>query len=97
MNNQVILALLAAVALMVISFSAVGKSAFKTADHPTITQEASAAPATQSSASPSADVYSLGPELIRPDKGFAFSFEFVSILLLSALVGAIVIARKDPS
>lgn len=41
------------------------------------------------------DVYSLGLELIRPDKGFAFAFELVSVLLLSALVGAIVIARKD--
>ena len=35
------------------------------------------------------------PELIRPEKGYAFSFEFVSILLLSALVGAIVVARKE--
>ena len=43
------------------------------------------------------DVYALGPALILPSNGFAFAFEFVSILLLSALVGAIVIARKDPS
>jgi len=43
------------------------------------------------------NLYALGPALILPTNGFAFAFEFVSILLLSALVGAIVIARKDPS
>ena len=43
------------------------------------------------------EVYLLGPALILPSHGFAFAFELVSILLLSALVGAIVVARKDPS
>jgi NADH-quinone oxidoreductase subunit J len=41
------------------------------------------------------DVYTLGPALINPKKGFAFAFELVSILLLSVLIGATVIARKD--
>lgn len=41
------------------------------------------------------DVYLLGPVLLRPEKGFVFAFELVSVLLLSALVGAIVIARKE--
>ena len=95
MNGQVILALVVAAAMMAISFGAVNKSVFKTNDHPMAVVSASP---DQSQASPSThtDVYSLGPELIRPEKGFAFAFEFVSILLLSALVGAIVIARKDP-
>ncbi len=43
------------------------------------------------------EVYLLGPALILPSHGFAFAFELVSILLLSALVGAVVVARKDPS
>jgi NADH-quinone oxidoreductase subunit J len=96
MNGQVFLALVVAAAMMAISFAAVNKSVFKANDHPVA---AVSAPADQTQASPEThtDVYSLGPELIRPEKGFAFAFEFVSILLLSALVGAIVIARKDPA
>jgi NADH-quinone oxidoreductase subunit J len=96
MNGQVFLALLVAAAMMAISFAAVNKSTFQTNEHPLA---AVAAPTDQTPASSTThtDVYSLGPELIRPEKGFAFAFEFVSILLLSALVGAIVIARKDPA
>jgi NADH-quinone oxidoreductase subunit J len=44
-----------------------------------------------------AGVNALGPALLLPQNGFVFAFEFVSVLLLAALVGAIVIARKDPS
>jgi NADH:ubiquinone oxidoreductase subunit 6 (subunit J) len=43
------------------------------------------------------DVASLGAALLKPQNGFAFAFEFVSVLLLSALVGAVVVARKDPT
>jgi NADH:ubiquinone oxidoreductase subunit 6 (subunit J) len=39
----------------------------------------------------------LAEALLKPANGFAFAFEFVSVLLLSALIGAVVIARKDPS
>ncbi len=41
------------------------------------------------------DVGSLGLALLRPDQGFVFAFELLSFLLLSALVGAIVVARKE--
>lgn len=41
------------------------------------------------------DLSRLGPELLLPEKGFVLAFELVSVLLLAALVGAIVIARKD--
>jgi len=99
MNRQVVLAVLAALAVTGIAFYTVGTSPFAVGDHPSA---AMAALSPGSSQAPAADgsrlseVYSLGPELLRPDRGFAFAFEFVSILLLSALVGAIVIARKDP-
>src|SRR5262249_55452238 len=43
------------------------------------------------------DVVMLSEALLKPQNGFAFAFEFVSVLLLSALVGAVVIARKDPA
>ena len=94
MNGQVFLALVVAATMMAISFAAVNKSFFKSNDHPMVT--ISASPDQSQASTVHTDVYSLGPELIRPEKGFAFAFEFVSILLLSALVGAIVIARKDP-
>lgn len=93
MNNQVLLAVLVAGLVMAVSFAAIGKSPFIAADHSLAATAFITAPITAPAQS---DVYSLGPELIRPDRGFAFAFEFVSILLLSALVGAIVIARKDP-
>lgn len=90
MNSQVLWAVLAAFLVMAVSFAALSKSPFIATDHALASVAAATATAPAQS-----DVYSLGPELIRPDKGFAFAFEFVSILLLSALVGAIVIARKD--
>ena len=89
MNQQVFWALLTAVAVVAITFGAVNQSTFLANNHPL-------AVAGDAVASTHTDVYSLGIELIRPERGFAFAFEFVSVLLLSALVGAIVIARKDP-
>ena len=94
MNNQVFRAVLAAGLIMAVSFAALNHSSFKTTEQPVAVATATV---DQSQTATHTDVYSLGPELIRPDKGFAFAFEFVSILLLSALVGAIVIARKDPA
>jgi NADH-quinone oxidoreductase subunit J len=103
MNGQVFFAFLVAVAVTFLLVKVIGQSSFL-ADHPTLTTAAvstadSQVPAETSvpAASVQSDVYALGIELIRPDRGFAFAFEFVSILLLSALVGAIVIARKDPA
>ena len=88
MNNQVFLALVTAGVVTGIVFAAIHQSTFCLNNHPL----AAAAVVTDHT-----DVYSLGIELIRPEKGFAFAFEFVSVLLLSALVGAIVVARKDPA
>lgn len=94
MNHQVVWAVLAALLFSGVVFKALCQSPYQGADHP---------PAALSAPAPSdgevvnpGDVYALGPELIRPEKGFAFAFEFVSVLLLSALVGATVVARKDP-
>jgi len=93
MNNQVLAALVVAAAVLFISFAAVENSVFKTTDHPTaLAASGEQAPAANGRSS---DVYALGPVLIRPENGYAFAFEFVSVLLLSALVGAIVVARKD--
>ena len=100
MNRQVFLSAVVAVGIGFILVKAIGQSAFQANDHPTAVVAIAATDNGQAStASPAgaSDVYALGPELIRPDRGFAFAFEFVSILLLSALVGAIVIARKDPA
>jgi len=96
MNNQVFLALITALVIIFMSIAAVNKSSFPLTDHPSAVAALSADTA-QAANTRTADVYALGPELIRPEIGFAFAFEFVSILLLSALVGAIVVARKDPS
>jgi NADH-quinone oxidoreductase subunit J len=93
MNGQVFLSVVAAAALTWMAFQAVEKSPFRFIDHPTASMAVASPPA--GGAPAGTDVYSLGPELINPDNGFAFAFEFVSILLLSALVGAIVIARKE--
>lgn len=88
MNQQALLSVVVALAVTLVAFLALCQSPFVAGEHP-------AALLTQIVPANSGDVYALGPELIRPDKGFAFAFELVSILLLSALVGAIVIARKD--
>ena len=99
MNRQAFLAVVVALGVTALFFKVLGQSAFRAGDHPPAVVAAATAENGQASpaSAASSDVYSLGTELIRPDKGFAFAFEFVSILLLSALVGAIVIARKDPA
>jgi NADH:ubiquinone oxidoreductase subunit 6 (subunit J) len=105
MNNQVILSLIVAVAVLFVFLKVLCNSDFQTNNHaPSINlTSSSAAQPTEGtdSAAPNAsyqnDVVSLGSALLKPQNGFAFAFEFVSILLLSALVGAVVVARKDPA
>ncbi len=89
-NTQVHVSLLVGAAFLLITLVAVTQSIFQWTNQP-------AGPGLPAAASAMNDLYALGPALILPSNGFAFAFEFVSILLLSALVGAIVIARKDPS
>lgn len=44
------------------------------------------------------DVKSIGTQLVNTGyNGFALPFEVISVLLLAALIGAIVVAKKDPS
>jgi NADH-quinone oxidoreductase subunit J len=108
MNGQFWLALLTAVFFGWISMKALEASAFRGSDHPLVlTQQASqdAAGSTTTvatlvggvDASANVDVPAIADNLLNPAKGFAYAFEFVSILLLSALIGAIVVARKEPS
>jgi NADH-quinone oxidoreductase subunit J len=102
MNNQVLLSLIVAAAVLFVLFMAVGHSTFQNNNHPLSTAVESSQPSTGAPSPPEAasytnDVSILGTALLRPDKGYAFAFELVSILLLSALVGAVVVARKDPS
>jgi NADH:ubiquinone oxidoreductase subunit 6 (subunit J) len=98
MNTQLLPALAVAIVLGLITFLAVSNSSFQWTDHPTAAMKtASSIPSPAPVEVKANDVYTLGPELISPDNGFAFAFELVSILLLSALVGAIVVARKDPT
>ncbi len=89
-NSQVPLSLLVGASFLFVTLFALVQSIFQWSDQPPGTLASPAASAMN-------NVYALGPALILPSNGFAFAFEFVSILLLSALVGAIVIARKDPS
>ena len=87
MNRQVGGALLVMAAFALALFMAIQYSSFQAAGIPMGT-----------AVSPYAnDVMLLAEALLKPANGFAFAFEFVSVLLLSALVGAVVIARKDPS
>ncbi len=95
MNNQVLLSLLAAGAVALVLYLVIGHSDFQYSNHPALTAAATA-PAAEASAYAD-EVSSLAAGLLKPQNGFAFAFEFVSILLLSALVGAVVVARKDPS
>ncbi len=104
MNRQLLFAVLAAAVLTVILFAAIHQSSFVTQEHPmavtlgTVTSDTQSMTAVEAGASPVfQSVGYLADALLLPQNGFAFAFEFVSILLLSALVGAIVIARKDPS
>jgi NADH-quinone oxidoreductase subunit J len=109
MNRQFLLALLAAVFFSWLALKAVHQSSFANSDHPLIltaqtSSDATGATVTTVASLPNSeygnsnvDVYALATDLLNPSHGFAYAFEFVSILLLSALVGAIVVARKDPS
>lgn len=102
MNNQVLLAFLAAAAVMFVLFAVVGHSIFQYSNHPPMAAAVSTATeGTQATAPAQApytdEVAALAGGLLKPQNGFAFAFEFVSILLLSALVGAVVVARKDPA
>jgi NADH-quinone oxidoreductase subunit J len=103
MNNQVLISFLVAAAVMFVLFQVIGHSTFQTNNHPaltaavTATGEGAQIPTPPSEASYANEVASLASSLLRPQNGFAFAFEFVSILLLSALVGAVVVARKDPA
>jgi NADH:ubiquinone oxidoreductase subunit 6 (subunit J) len=102
MNNQVLVSFLVAAAVMFVLFQVIGHSSFQTSDHPALAATAAAGGETQSAAPAAAPSYTnevaaLASALLRPQNGFAFAFEFVSILLLSALVGAVVVARKDPT
>ncbi len=105
MNHQLLLAVVVSVVLSGIIIAAVQESPFLGSEHPAslvlsnvgndLTQSLSTG--IGSSHLFENGVSYLGGALLKPQNGFAFAFEFVSILLLSALVGAIVIARKDPS
>ncbi len=105
MNNQVLLSIITAGAVLFILFEVIGRSSFQVNDHPSVAMTAAASlnGSVQNFASSflpvsyQNDVLSLGAALLKPQNGFAFAFEFVSVLLLSALVGAVVIARKDRS
>ena len=103
MNNQVIRSLVVATAVLFVLFKVIHHSTFQTSNSPVaVTAAASSAnPAPEAPAAPTYsnyqnDVSALGATLLKPQNGFAFAFEFVSILLLSALIGAVVVARKDP-
>jgi NADH:ubiquinone oxidoreductase subunit 6 (subunit J) len=89
-NSQVLISFLVGVSFVLVILFALGQSIFQWTNQPP-------GPGYPAAGSTLNDIYALGPALILPSHGFAFAFEFVSILLLSALVGAIVIARKDPS
>lgn len=103
MNNQVLLSFLVAVAVIVVLFEVVGNSSLQFNNHPPpLTAVSTASESMPSATTPAAPAYTdevaaLASGLLKPQNGFAFAFEFVSILLLSALVGAVVVARKDPA
>lgn len=105
MNHQLLFSIFVAVVLSVIIIAAIQESPFLGSDHPAslmLSSSVNNLPQTFSNGVGSEHPFQNGVSylagaLLKPENGFAFAFEFVSILLLSALVGAIVIARKDPS
>jgi NADH:ubiquinone oxidoreductase subunit 6 (subunit J) len=105
MNHQFLFSIIVAVVLTGIIIAAIQESPFLGSEHPaSLALSNTANDLTQTSVNGISSgrlfqngVSYLGGALLKPENGFAFAFEFVSILLLSALVGAIVIARKDPS
>ena len=100
MNRQVFLSVLAALAVAGILFSVIGRTPLGPEGKPSPAAYSQAGGPTgvqgQVPEGVQNDVNSLAEALLRPQNGFLFAFEFVSILLLSALVGAMVVARKDP-
>jgi NADH-quinone oxidoreductase subunit J len=104
MNHQFLLSVVAAVVLTGIIVAAIQESPFFGSEHPAslvfsnVSSDLAQQPSSyEGSGHPFQNGVSyLAGALLKPQNGFAFAFEFVSILLLSALVGAIVIARKDP-
>jgi NADH:ubiquinone oxidoreductase subunit 6 (subunit J) len=105
MNNQILISAVAALAILFLLFEVICRSPFQMGDHPSVAMMAPVPGSTPDLAAQlnsnlqlyTNDVAALGSALLKPQNGFAFAFEFVSILLLSALVGAVVVARKDPS
>jgi len=101
-NNQFFFAIVVALFFIGIAFKAVSHSPFQGNNHPTVlagqnNENLVMAPVSGPEEVKRTDVYALGSELLSTGKGFGYAFEFVSILLLSVLVGAIVVARKEPS
>ena len=103
MNNQVLLSFIVAVGILFVLLAVVSNSSFQTNNHPpqvvavSTTSETMLAATTPAAPAYTDEVAALASGLLKPQNGFAFAFEFVSILLLSALVGAVVVARKDPT
>jgi NADH-quinone oxidoreductase subunit J len=103
MNQQVVLAVAAAAGMAFLFFKVIGNTDLQApGPHSPAAQAAVSTTAPTDDKVPveatgPGDVYLLGIELVQADRGFAFAFELVSVLLLSALVGAMVIARKDPA
>lgn len=99
MNNQVLISFVAAAAVMFVLFIVVGNSSFQSSNHPPAAVSAPVEGALNPvpAAAYTDEVATLAGVLLKPQNGFAFAFEFVSVLLLSALVGAVVVARKDPA
>ena len=101
-NRQILLSITVAVVLGAIVIAAIQVSSFVGINHPLsqvtgLNLESAVATDVNSSSVAQTGASYLAEALLKPVNGFAFAFEFVSVLLLSALVGAIVIARKDPS
>jgi NADH-quinone oxidoreductase subunit J len=105
MNHQFLFSIVVAVVLSGIIIAAIQESPFSGSEHPaslmlsTVSNDATQLVPNYEGSSHlfQNGVSYLAGALLKPENGFAFAFEFVSILLLSALVGAIVIARKDPA
>jgi len=100
MNGQLLFSVVVALILGGIIIAAIQESPFVGSEHPVslaLSNTVMPAGGADYSQHFQNGVSYLAGALLKPENGFAFAFEFVSILLLSALVGAIVIARKDPS
>ncbi|MGH7738553.1 MAG: NADH-quinone oxidoreductase subunit J family protein [bacterium] len=107
MNRQFLIAFLIVGLFGWLAVKALEVSPFQGSNHPLVLTEqatlnAGGAKVTTVASAPkgdsaSMDVEYLAEALLDPRNGYDYAFEFVSLLLLSALVGAIVIARKEPA